>query len=681
MACEPEKKPSSSPQWAVFHVNACKTRSYPPDLNQNVLQNRLSRCRLTIFEGHELSGINMTKHPESSGSSLPREDSGLDSQLSSSFGKHGLKPLDAPDPKLRRRSGLVRKEISSSAEEKSQSSKDNSTSLPANQTAPRSKTKPKLTTFAPKSRSGVGDVARSDTLAVEQADRPAFLDPPTIDENLLGDSMQAWNSAEEDYEPETFGRRLVPIPSFLVSVAVHLAVFLALALIAVQVKLPPIPAISIVAEFDSIPTPVKPKVPADSQTVEIVDPLENRSPLEMTSDALSTDNEMEIAAETNVIPSPIANDLEPTPVENSSAITAVAATLPSGGGLEGREEASRARLAASRGGSRASEIAVENGIRWIINHQREDGSWHFKHIDGKCDGSCRNEGKQESTTAATGLALMSMLGAGYTQRTGPYQEEVRKGLAYLVEKMRVSAHGGSLVQGENGMYSHAIATLALSEAYAMTRDTSLVQPIDLARQYIENAQHKKGGWRYVPGTVGDMVVTGWQVMALKSCERAGFPTGEVTWDRAGMFVDSLGTTDGKYGYRSPKSGTPTTTAVGILSQMYLGAALEDEQIELGAQYLVEQKPSKTDMYFNYYTTLVLHHRSDQDWPKWNVELRDYLINTQDNGGTHQAGSWYFADHHGAVGGRLYTTAMAVMTLEVYYRYMPLYSPKAVVGFQ
>jgi len=344
----------------------------------------------------------------------------------------------------------------------------------------------------------------------------------------------------------------------------------------------------------------------------------------------------EVAAETNVISSPVANDLDPTPVENT-ALSAVAATLPSGGGLEGREEASRAKLAASRGGSRASEIAVENGIRWIINHQREDGSWHFKHIDGKCDGSCRNEGKQESTTAATGLALMSMLGAGYTQRTGPYQEEIRKGLAYLVNKMRVSSHGGSLIQGENGMYSHAIATLALSEAYTMTRDTSLIQPVDLAREYIENAQHKKGGWRYVPGTVGDMVVTGWQIMALKSCERAGFPTGEVTWDRAGTFVSLLGTTDGRFGYRSPQPQTPTTTAVGILSQMYLGAALENEQSELGAQYLIEQKPSKTDMYFNYYATLVLHHRSDQDWPRWNVELRDYLINTQDNGATHQAG--------------------------------------------
>ena len=53
-------------------------------------------------------------------------------------------------------------------------------------------------------------------------------------------------------------------------------------------------------------------------------------------------------------------------------------------------------------------------------------------------------------------------------------------------------------------------------------------------------------------------------------------------------------------------------------------------------------------------------------------MRDYLVNSQDHSDTHRAGSWYFANPHGQVGGRLYTTAMSVMILEVYYRYLPLY---------
>ena len=645
----------------------------------------------------------MTKQPESGGSSLPRDSSMLGRELRSvppvlgsrkgtrkpnaikdskskiqnpsstaQPSQSPAQPLASPDPKLRRRkTSLARKKPDSNKLE-TQPEKQKRSSRSSDQT----KVQPRLSTPAPLARRKRGGVEKQ---LDSKQNQLGFLKPPTLDPQLLSESAKHWGCDEElaeFSEPDRFGKRFVPIPSFLFSTAVHLAVFLALAFVVYKAELPTERGISILAEFDTTPTPIKPTEKPATEVIEIVNPLENRSPLEMNSDALSTDADLELSAQTDVLPSIVENDSKPNPVENAT-INAVALTLPSGGGLEGREEASRARLAASRGGSRASETAVENGIRWIINHQRDDGSWRLRHIDGKCNGECRNEGKQESATGATGLALMALLGAGYTQRDGRYKEEVQKGLNYLIEKMRVSAHGGSLAHGNKGMYSHAIATIALSEAYIMTRDTSLVQPISLARDYIETAQHKKGGWRYVPGSIGDMTVTGWQVMALRSCERAGFQTGELTWERAREFVGALGNSDGRFGYQSPDAQTPTTTAVGLLSKMYLGAALEDDQVELGAQYLIREKPSKTDMYFNYYATLVLHHRSDEDWPKWNVELRDYLINTQENGNSHSAGSWYFADQHGAVGGRLYTTAMAVMTLEVYYRYLPLYNHKRV----
>jgi len=77
------------------------------------------------------------------------------------------------------------------------------------------------------------------------------------------------------------------------------------------------------------------------------------------------------------------------------------------------------------------------------------------------------------------------------------------------------------------------------------------------------------------------------------------------------------------------------------------------------------------MYFNYYASVILHHFGGKDWERWNVRMREYLIETQANKG-HESGSWFFAEKHSRQGGRLYTTAMAIMTLEVYYRYMPLY---------
>ena len=59
-------------------------------------------------------------------------------------------------------------------------------------------------------------------------------------------------------------------------------------------------------------------------------------------------------------------------------------------------------------------------------------------------------------------------------------------------------------------------------------------------------------------------------------------------------------------------------------------------------------------------------------------MRDFLIATQSNSG-HESGSWFFKERYGSVGGRLYTTAMAVMTLEVYYRYLPLFDRETVAA--
>jgi len=84
------------------------------------------------------------------------------------------------------------------------------------------------------------------------------------------------------------------------------------------------------------------------------------------------------------------------------------------------------------------------------------------------------------------------------------------------------------------------------------------------------------------------------------------------------------------------------------------------------------------MYYNYYATQVLHHWQGPEWKRWNVQMRDHLIATQAGRG-HESGSWYFSGGRGDVGGRLYNTAMAVMTLEVYYRYMPLYRREAILA--
>ena len=94
------------------------------------------------------------------------------------------------------------------------------------------------------------------------------------------------------------------------------------------------------------------------------------------------------------------------------------------------------------------------------------------------------------------------------------------------------------------------------------------------------------------------------------------------------------------------------------------------------RYLAKLGPSENNLYFNYYASQIMRHNGGEKWEHWNKQLRDYLIQTQAKQGQ-ERGSWQFREKHSLGAGRLYNTAMAIMTLEVYYRFLPLYDDAAV----
>lgn len=408
------------------------------------------------------------------------------------------------------------------------------------------------------------------------------------------------------------------------------------------------------------------------------------SPQLRAPDAMETLLANAVIPEAIDIPSPEIDDREPSS-PNSTAAPAQAAEATRAeesrlsadrGGFHGRKGETRKQLVATRGGTPASEDAVARGLAWLAAHQRPDGSWRFQHHGDGCPGLCRHPGTVGSTTGATGLALLPFLGAGEIGEASPYNDVVQRGLYYLTHRMIVTRHGGDLQEGT--MYAHGIATIALCEAFAMTEDQSLRPVAQQAVNFICNVQHEGGGWRYFPGQPGDMTVFGWQFMALKSAHMAGLDVSPSVIDKACRFLDSMQTADGAfYGYlKAGKERTPT--AVGLLSRMYTGWDRENPRLADGIDYLAGIGPSRTDMYFNYYATQVMHHFEGDGWPAWNTTMRDRLVATQSRRG-HENGSWHFNDEHADSGGRLYSTAMCLMILEVYYRHMPLYGRRTVEG--
>lgn len=373
-----------------------------------------------------------------------------------------------------------------------------------------------------------------------------------------------------------------------------------------------------------------------------------------------------------------------------------------GGGLDGRTPAMRRGLALSGGGSEESEAAVEAGLRWLAAHQYPDGGWRFDlEACPNCQGYCRNSGSNDSSTAATGLALLCFLGAGYTHQQGPFAEVVSDGLYYLEERMEITSFGGDLrdrrvqaIRAENtaegilsaldraaqfktdNMYSHGIATLALTEAYAMTLDPGLRQSAEQAVKFTVNAQNADGGWRYDPHfekpDASDTTVTGWQVMGLKSAVLGGISVPYEVWMKISQFLDENAINDGaEYAYRRGERTTKANSAIGLLCRELEGWQLDYRPLQRGLANLGKQRPQDNHIYYNYYATLALHHAGGSQWTKWNPKIREYLVESQSDEG-HERGSWYFNEQYADSGGRLYTTSLSILTLEVYYRYLPLY---------
>ena len=354
--------------------------------------------------------------------------------------------------------------------------------------------------------------------------------------------------------------------------------------------------------------------------------------------------------------------------------------LPSGGGLARRTPEGRLEYGEKYGATRESEQAVEAALAWLAAHQRDNGSWSFNLELDPCNGACRHSKKlgTESptpSTGATGLALLAFLGAGHTHHhDGPYQETVRRGIYFLRE---IAGEAGAGLDWQQGsMYGHGIAVLAMSEALAMTSreqagDADLHRLVSRGASFTCNAQHENGSWGYVPGSPGDMTVSAWQVLSLIAAKKNRVDIHTNALSSAKSFVlSTCKDRDFWFGYKGPP-GEETTTAIGLALMLYLGQSAEYTPFYNALTDLADRGPKLSNVYHDYYATLALHHSRHHAWDEWNSKLRNHLIRTQEKKG-HEAGSWHFDDPWGDIGGRLYTTAMCAMTLEVYYRYMPLY---------
>jgi len=345
-----------------------------------------------------------------------------------------------------------------------------------------------------------------------------------------------------------------------------------------------------------------------------------------------------------------------------------------------------------------TEEAIELGLAFLARYQKEDGSWaldQFSRFDGRP--------VMESDSAATGLAVMAFQGAGYTHTQFKYKDALRAAIDSLVKHQDKSGDyyfaQGSEANQVARLYSHAIVTLALCESYGMTQDPDLRDSVQKGLDFIVESQHpERGGWRYTPGRESDTSVSGWMVTALESGRRAGLEVPDEALEKATSWLNRAQDPDQEYLYRynpfapdTVQQGhhrvvSKTMTSVGLLMRLYRGWKVSDPRAIEGAEYLKKHLPSigrsksgsQRDTYYWYYATQFMFHMGGDYWKAWNDRLYPILLNSQITRGD-LAGSWDprlpVADRWGPHAGRVYLTTMNLLSLEVHYRYLPLYDEK------
>jgi Ca-activated chloride channel family protein len=361
-------------------------------------------------------------------------------------------------------------------------------------------------------------------------------------------------------------------------------------------------------------------------------------------------------------------------------------TIGVGGSSGGRFGGKRKRVSAG-GGSASTESAVLSGIKWLARHQNADGGWNADGFDSQCTGTkCAGVSATDTDIESTCLATLTLLGAGYTHASTETFESngkkiclgttVKDALRWLITNQ--DSEGCFGPRDGKFMYNHCIATLAMCEGYGVTGSALFKDPAIRAIGYLVNMQNKDGGWPLAKGGVSDTVTTAWAALAVKSAKIAGLDVKESVAKSAMAFLDSVTLETGEAcptpGAKDAKS-VLCTSAV-LCARIILGADRASEPVKLQAGLIVAAKPEwgKGDheqWFFAANGLFMFDGPTGKFWKGWNESIKTALVpNERTKKDGCLDGSWdpEPSAEKGKQHGRIRSTALGSLCMEVYYRY-------------
>ncbi len=410
-------------------------------------------------------------------------------------------------------------------------------------------------------------------------------------------------------------------------------------------------------------------------------------PVETESEALDAPDELadELPPDELNLDSMLESELD---LSGLDSVAEIESPLVLKGLMVGRSAAGRKKLLRAFGGRYGgqAEKAVLKGLDWLQSVQREDGAWGV--------GTSGSMTAKQERARLTGLALLAYLAHGETAQSEAYGRTVERATRYLLNEQdaktgRFCPFSKTIGSHDDiGVYGHAIATYALTEAYALTRSPVLKEPVERAVKVIVDGQQPGGGWdhRYQREKWSDLSVGGWQVQALRAAESAGVQVEGVSTalKKSVPFVQGTHAGEGKFYYRlgnkTPNADLDYMTGVAVLCMQLAGSNQVDE-VKAGLAYLKDVECADWDegwektarnksfniAYEWYYNTQAIFQKGGSKWTSWNNKFAPMLIEAQD-----PSGAWKPPSETGEERSKdtIYTTSFCCLSLQVYYRILP-----------
>ncbi len=302
------------------------------------------------------------------------------------------------------------------------------------------------------------------------------------------------------------------------------------------------------------------------------------------------------------------------------------------------------------------EAAVDRGLVYLARHQRADGSWPCVY---------------GNNTGVNAICALAFMGRGHAPGRGPYGELVQRTIRLIRDHQTDAGLYTSVNDSRGTMYEHALATLAMIEAYGFMPDEAMRSSIQKAVDLIVKAQNPEGGWRYHPIPAdADLSASAMQIVTLRAAINARFTVPQETLTRALAYVRSNIVESGGFTYQPGIAHREPVSAAGCLAMQFLDA-FDDPAVARGLEYVRKDGVNTNSFcfwYFAYYATQAHFQAGGEHWAAWQPQISAFMLeNQRADGSWTDYGAYALNDRTNCA-----STGFALMSLEVFMHYLPAY---------